>query len=556
MKKVITDKLLAQELDLFEMIQGYANTFKLPFEKVLEIFEDETAKAVNRDIDKEAEIKLVADQDAKRVAITNQNIEVVADDFEFSDLEDDKPSDVQRVTFITETDALKQTGKKHSEGDIISASLNFDIFPEKTKVAIKNGFIQTLKLADKQRIYDLYSNRIGDKIRAQVLSKNSKGSYNLKFEDGVTAFLPLNKISNKLKLSPGQFIDVYLDSVNIDSKLSICEVRVDSPKEVEEALKNEIPEIANGDVLVVKIQRIPGIKTKIAVKPNPERDIQYDIVGSLFGEGAKRILAISEKLNNEKVDIVRYSDDIVEYIKNALSPAKVMDVVLDGKKYIAIVKPLEIMSAIGKKGINIELAAKLVGVKLEIVTADQAAERNLDFTERFVYDKPLFKSTAKHSRSSAQSRSNKFFKGIDIDLSDFKEDIEKMLSQEAEIQEIEALQKAKYKKAQKTNTPSASELDSLFDEEKLHIAVEDNDYDFIEEIDNMFDESFVSEDEKENTEATTKPVERTEEKGKKAVKAYQKSKVELKDFKVDSDLANYGLDTNIDLGEFDDDWED
>ncbi|WP_036451743.1 NusA N-terminal domain-containing protein [Mycoplasma buteonis] len=554
MKKVITDKLLAQETSLFQMIEGYAEKFKLSFEDVLALFEEETAKAVNRDIDKEAEIVLEANKDTQRIAIINRNVTVVDNEYDFDDLNEEKQTDVQRLMYITEEDARGILGQDVTEGDTVEVALNFDIFPEKTKTAIKNGFIQSLKLADKQRIFNLYSERIGEKIRAQVLSKNSKGSYNLKFEDGVTAFLPINKISNKLKLSPGQFIDVYLDSVNIESKLSICEVRVDSPKEVEEALKNEIPEIANGDIQIVKIQRIPGFKTKIAVQPNPEREVNYDIIGTLFGEGAKRILAISEKLNNEKVDIVRYSDDLFEYIKNALAPAKVVDVVLDGKKYIAIVKPLEIMSAIGKKGINIELAAKLVGARLEIVTTDQAVERNIDFKERFSYEKPLFKSTAKSH--SAKSQSNKFFQGIDLDLSDFTDDLFKMMSQEEEIQDVQSLSKekrARKETVKKSVAPSATELDSLFDQDNIQIDTDEEDYDFIEDIDSLFDESFVPEEEKE---ASSNSDAKNDKKTKNVIKAYQKSKVELKDFKVDNDLANYGLDTNIDLDEFDDAWED
>ncbi|VEU70590.1 NusA N-terminal domain-containing protein [Mycoplasmopsis glycophila] len=548
-KKVISEKLLTYETSIYEMIDGYAKNNKLSFETVLELFNEQTSKAINKDIDAEADIIFIPNHETKRVSIFNKNVEVVANDFEFEDKDEEKHTDVQRITFITIDDAKQQTGEDHQEGDVISAWLDFEILGEKTKTAIRHGFIQSLKLLEKQRIFDLYSQKIGEKLKAQVLSKTRKGAYNLKFEDSVSAFLPASKANEKLDLSPGKFIDVYLESVNIDSKLSICEVSLDSPKEVEDALKTEIPEIANQDVLIHKIQRIPGLKTKVAVKPNPERSIDFDIVGSIFGEGAKRILAVANKLNGEKIDIIRYSDDILEYIKNSLSPARVIDVVANNKKYYAIVKDEDVMTAIGKKGINIELAAKLTGEKIEVLTAEQAKAKGIQFNERQDLERLLVRSKAnKHSKT------NTYFKSIDIDLTDFKEDLAKIMNQEAEIAEVEKLEKQKTQKRVAPKTINATEIDNLFDKENLLIELEDeNDYDFVEEINDIFDEDFsLEEQESKADDANAKD----EDKSKKIAKGYQKSKIELTDFKVDSDLANYGLDTNIDLGEFEDDWED
>ncbi|QGZ97891.1 transcription termination/antitermination protein NusA [Mycoplasma sp. NEAQ87857] len=546
--------LINEQKMWFQIITGYAKEYDLPYEEVLAIFEEELAKAINRDIDPDAEIKIISDIDQQSVLILNSRCEIVDNDFEFHDGEEQEV-DIQRISYITEDDARMLKADTYEEDGIvyISKPIDFDVLPGKTKIAIKNGFIQSLKLAQKQRIIEKYSNRIGQKIRAQVLNKNSKGSYNLQFEDGVTAYLPSNKVNKKLDIKLGGIIDVYLESINPDSKLSICEVSTDSPQEIFDVMHNEIPEIANGDIEIVKIQRIPGVRAKIAIQSNPKKEFDYDVVGSIFGEGAKRILAISDKLKGEKVDIIRYSEDMLEYVKNALSPAKVLDVVTQGRKYIAIVKPNDIMVAIGKQGINIELASKLLAVKLEILTTEEATEKDFEFKERYLYEKPMFHTAKANHR---HSKVNKYFKGLEIDLSEFSNDVANFIAnsekEELELSEQTATKRNSRKKA-KDKTINSSDLDNLFSEENLNIQLEENEdeYDFVDEIDKIFDEEFIAEDEvetKEENEVKAKP--------KKAVQAYKKSKIELNDFKMDNDLANYGLSSNLDLNDFDDEWED
>ncbi|UWV85624.1 KH domain-containing protein [Mycoplasmopsis felis] len=154
------------------------------------------------------------------------------------------------------------------------------------------------------------------------------------------------------------------------------------PEQVENALKSEIQEISDGDIEIVKIQRIPGIRTKVAVRPNPNKSFNFDIIGSIFGENARRIIAVSEKIG-EKIDIIRYSDDKKEYIKNALSPAKVVDVAIHKttQKAFVIVSKENKTIAIGKKGINIELASKLTGNKIDIIDIEKAIESKIPFKE-------------------------------------------------------------------------------------------------------------------------------------------------------------------------------
>lgn len=524
--------------------KGYAEKHQISLEEILEIFSFETTKAVNKDIDPEANIVFSLDEANQEVLIHNLNGEVVENDFEFEDSEDGL--DIQRISFIS-LDEAKKVSSKVSEGDSFSILLDFEIIPEKTKVAIKNGFYQNFKATEKQKIYQRYLPLVGNKIKAEVLSRNSNGSYNLRFEDGVTAFLPASKVNKSLNMNLGSYLDVYLENVNPENKLSICEVTTDSPNEVRDIVINEIPEISEGLLEIVKIERAPGVRTKIALKATTISDV-FDPFGSVFGEGAKRILAISEKLNGEKIEVIKYSDNLTEYVRNALSPAKVVDVVEDKRGFIAIVDKDEMKNAIGKGGANIDLAMKITNSKIKILTVEEAVEKDIEFNKARLYEKPMFGKKPKHT--TRDSRRNEYFRGIEIDMSEFSNDV----AQFNETQKSPALNEevTETKKfVQRPKRINGSELDDLFSEEALSFEIDnDNDYDFIDQIDfNEFDDE--DEDDFDGEDVSDQEVE------KPVVKAYKNAKVELKDFKVDNDLANYGLDLdlNLDLSGFEDDWD-
>ena len=126
----------------------------------------------------------------------------------------------------------------------------------------------------------------------------------------------------------------------------------------------EIPEIADGTVLVRAVAREAGSRTKIAVE---SRDPNVDPVGACIGNRGARIGAVIDELRGEKVDIVRYSDDPAEFIREALSPAEVISVELDGERSAKVmVYPDQLSLAIGKEGQNARLAARLTGYKIDI----------------------------------------------------------------------------------------------------------------------------------------------------------------------------------------------
>ena len=136
------------------------------------------------------------------------------------------------------------------------------------------------------------------------------------------------------------------------------------PNFVKRLFELEIPEIQDGTIVIKAVSREAGSRTKIAVQ---SRDENVDAIGSCIGKNGMRINNILAELGGEKVDIIRYSDSIEEFVAEALSPAKVLSVEMDAERSArVIVSPDQLSLAIGKEGQNAKLVAKLTGCKIDI----------------------------------------------------------------------------------------------------------------------------------------------------------------------------------------------
>ncbi|MFV8480484.1 NusA N-terminal domain-containing protein [Mycoplasma sp. AA7A] len=555
-KKTTPEVNNSEEFQLFRLIDEVATHNDFLFDDIMEIFRQATERAFIKNIDKGAEIVLEADYENKLVRMYNVNGEVVEDDFEFNE---ETPE--EKLICITLSQA-QVFNPEVQVGDMVRIPFTFADLPNRINVAILNDYKQEFKIMEKAKIIAKYSQLLGKKVDAKVLTRNKNGSYNVSFEDQVTAFLPSNKVNEKLNLQPGKFIPVYIDAINEDSKLSIVQVSTTSNTELFDLLFNEIPEIQNGDLQIVAIERSAGLRAKVALRKNPDRKLDFDTIGTVLGEYSVRINAISDLLGGEKIDLINYSDDILEYIKNALAPAKVLDVIARNEdntvKYYAISRDAEINIAIGKKGINIDLASKLTKCKITVIKASEAVERGFEFKKAEQFDTHYFKTTERNKNSKAAKMLNNIDSFIDTDalFSDFNHGLDEFGNEVTP--ESTPTTKAVKKVAAKRHAINMKDLDTLFDEEAIKIKDEfDNidSYDFISEIE-KYDVEY-SDDNSDDLE--DEKLEITEEENVKASKVlneFKNSKVQLKDFKVDDDLASYGLADSLDVSELvDDDWE-
>ncbi len=197
---------------------------------------------------------------------------------------------------------------------------------------------------------------------------------------------------------PGNRIRVFVVNVKETTRLPQVIVSHAHAEIVRELFELEVPEIEDNIVEIKSISREAGYRTKIAVWSN---DPEVDSVGACIGPRGSRIQTIVNELKNEKIDIVRYSEDPVEYIVNALSPARVVSVDIlandeNAQEAMVVVPDDQLSLAIGREGQNVRLAHKLTGWKIDIKSvsqmerAEQEAQRNYEYQEDVVEEEPNY----------------------------------------------------------------------------------------------------------------------------------------------------------------------
>ena len=187
---------------------------------------------------------------------------------------------------------------------------------------------------------------------------------------------------------PGNRIRVFVLNVKETTRLPQVIVSHGHAEIVRELFELEVPEIEDGIVEIKSISREAGYRTKIAVWSN---DPEVDSVGACIGPRGSRIQTIVSELKNEKIDIVRYSEDPVEYIVNALSPARVVsvDIMADDEfahEALVVVPDDQLSLAIGREGQNVRLAHKLTNWKIDIKSVSQMEQAENSDVQNYEYE--------------------------------------------------------------------------------------------------------------------------------------------------------------------------
>ncbi len=236
----------------------------------------------------------------------------------------------------------------------------------------KQVVIQKIREAEKDVVFNEYNLRIGQIISGAVY-RFERG--NIIVDLGkCEALIPKSEQSNKEEFRQGERIRAYVLEVRKENRGPQIVLSRAHPHFVKRLFELEVPEIYEGIIEVKAIARDPGERTKIAVY---SKDEKIDCVGACVGMRGSRVKNIVTELHGEKIDIVRYSDDIKEYIQAALSPAEIaqMQLISDDKRVNIIVDEDQLSLAIGKYGQNVRLASKLVGWELDIYSAKQWEEK-------------------------------------------------------------------------------------------------------------------------------------------------------------------------------------
>ncbi len=253
-------------------------------------------------------------------------------------------------------------------GETIERQVEMTDFGRVAAGTAKQVVVQRIKEAEKELIANMYGDK-QDELLVGTLAREDAHTYYVDL--GKTfALLPKDEIIPGEKLEMGSQVKAYVSKLEIGNKGVFILLSRKHYGFLKRLLEIEIPEINDGTVMLYSVAREAGIRSKVAVYSDKEN---IEPVGCVIGANGSRINRVLKQIAKEKIDVVLYDKNPVEFIKNALSPAKDIEVfITDPKKKMAtcIVNKDNLSLAIGKKGINIKLAARLTHYKLDVKCID------------------------------------------------------------------------------------------------------------------------------------------------------------------------------------------
>ena len=284
---------------------------------------------------------------------------------------------VERLTQPEEQLSLEEAHEidpTYELGDFHKVEVTPGDFGRVAAQTAKQIVTQKMREAERERIYNHFADREDEIMTGMVERQDARNLYvNL---EGIEAVLTTHEQMPNERFGIREYIKVYVTKVDPMVKGSGASILVSRthPGLLKRLFEIEVPEIASGEVEVKSVAREAGDRSKIAVASD-----EIDPVGACVGQKGARVQRIVNELNGEKIDIVRYSDDPKEYVANALSPAQVVAVYVNepAKATIVVVPDFQLSLAIGKRGQNARLAAKLTGWKIDIKSESEAESMEL-----------------------------------------------------------------------------------------------------------------------------------------------------------------------------------
>jgi N utilization substance protein A len=344
--------------------------------KVLDAIESSIAAAYKKEYEKKGEI-IKAKFDLKTGELKFTQVKTVVDDTTVRmDGEDDSEQSVVSTAPGAEEklprfnadrhlliDDAKKIKKSLSVGDEIEFPLDSrEDFGRIAAQAAKQVILQRLREAERDSIIKEFKGREGE-IVSGTIQRMDRG--NVYIDLGrATALMFYNEAIPGEHYRVNERLKFYIVSVQDDARMPGILLSRSHPKFVSKLFELEIPEIADGTIEIKSISREPGSRTKIAVASKAQG---VDPVGSCVGQRGTRVMAVSNELGQEKIDIIEWSEDPVRFIASSLSPAQVDDVeILPNHEARVFIANDQLSLAIGRGGQNVRLAARLTGWKIDV----------------------------------------------------------------------------------------------------------------------------------------------------------------------------------------------
>ena len=294
---------------------------------------------------------------------------------EYTDGEDDEEGE-ETVEILLED--AKKIVPDIEVGETIEEEVVLKNFGRVATSAAKQILVQKVREAERQSIMTEFNDKEGE-LLVGLLSREDAQNYYVDL-GRMHGILPKTELIKGETLTMGTSIKVYVTKIDDSGMSPFILLSRAHYGFVKRLLENEIPELNDGTVILYSVARDAGSRSKIAVY---SEDPNVDAIGACIGEKGSRINRITNELGGEKIDVVKYDKDPITFIKNALSPAREVKVyILDEKKSeaVAVAEGDNLSLAIGKKGQNVRLAARLTHYRIDVKTPDQIKEEKIDLT--------------------------------------------------------------------------------------------------------------------------------------------------------------------------------
>lgn len=361
--------------DLSRAINQIAEEKGIDPKKVLEAIETSLAAAYKKEYGERGElvkarlnvdsgdlkfwqVKIVVDETSVRIVPEGVEEEVPANAVEDETL---------LPRYNAERHIFLDDAKKIKEDAVLGEELEFPLEPHDDfgRIAAqtaKQVIIQKLREAERQSILSEFAGKEGS-VASGIIQRMERGHIYVDLGRVVGIMFGNESIQNE-RYRVGQRMRFYVLAVQEDSRLPSIILSRSHPRLVSKLFELEVPEIADGVVEIKSIAREPGYRTKIAVASNNEK---VDPVGSCVGQRGTRVMAVTNELGDEKIDIIEWAEEPEKFVGNSLSPAKVVSVeVLPHREARVYVPEDQLSLAIGRGGQNVRLAARLTGWKIDV----------------------------------------------------------------------------------------------------------------------------------------------------------------------------------------------
>ncbi|MBX6378183.1 MAG: transcription termination/antitermination protein NusA [Clostridia bacterium] len=289
--------------------------------------------------------------------------------------------DVQDAETQISLEEARQLDPAYQLGDLVEFPVAPREFGRIAAQTAKQVVMQRIREAERGLIYEEFASREGDIVTGIVRRVQGRNVF-VDLGRLEAVLLPSEQIPGEV-YRPGDRVKCYIVEVKRTNKGPQVVVSRSHPGLLRRLFEMEVPEIYDGIVEIKGIAREAGSRSKIAVASREER---VDPIGACVGQKGMRVQAIVNELHGEKIDIVKWSAEPVEFVANALSPARVSEVTVDEEEKVArvIVPDYQLSLAIGKAGQNARLAAKLTGWRIDIRSESQVAEEAMKEAARAV----------------------------------------------------------------------------------------------------------------------------------------------------------------------------